>query len=60
MKPLSLAYGYQRYADMNTEAWLKQNGFAGFMVYPFETDPNPAVMGQLVNGWMGPGNWNQS
>ncbi len=44
---------------MSSEAWLKQNGYAGFMVYDFESSANQQVMGQLVNGWMGPGNWNK-
>lgn len=58
MAPAQLAYGYQGFADTTTEAWLKQNGYAGFMVYDFENDTNQTVMGELVNFWMGAGNWN--
>ena len=60
MAPSALAYGYQGYADLSSEAWLKQSGYAGVMVYPFENPADQQVMGDLVNGWMGPGNWNQA
>jgi len=38
--------------------WLKDNGYAGIMIYAFETQDNVDLMGQLVNYWYGPGNWN--
>jgi hypothetical protein len=60
MATQSLAYGYNGSADMTSETWLKQNGYAGFMVYSFEDPANQQAMGQLVNGWMGPGNWNKT
>ena len=60
MAQAALAYGYQGYAGLASEAWLKQNGYAGVMVYAFDDPANQQVMGELVNGWMGPGNWNQS
>jgi len=38
--------------------WLLDNGYAGIMVYAFESQANVDLMGQLVNDWYGPGNWN--
>jgi len=38
--------------------WLIDQGYAGIMVYAFETQENVNLMGQLVNDWYGPGNWN--
>jgi len=38
--------------------WLIDQGYAGIMVYAFETQDNVDLMGQLVNDWYGPGNWN--
>jgi hypothetical protein len=38
--------------------WLLDNGYAGIMVYAFESQENVDLMGQLVNAWYGPGNWN--
>jgi hypothetical protein len=40
--------------------WLKDNGYAGVMVFAFEDSSNVTLMGQLVNWLLGPGNWNQS
>jgi hypothetical protein len=40
-------------------AWLKSNGYAGVMVYAFQDDPNPSLIGGLVDDWSGPGNWNK-
>ncbi len=38
--------------------WLKNNGYAGMMVFGFEKQANIGLMGDLVNNWHGPGNWN--
>jgi len=38
--------------------WLKNNGYAGVMVFGFEKLANIGLMGDLVNNWHGPGNWN--
>ncbi len=38
--------------------WLKNNGYGGIMVYAFETQANAQLIGELVNIWYGPGNWN--
>lgn len=38
--------------------WLKTNGYAGYMVYAWGESGNTALMGTLVDAWMGPGNWN--
>ena len=39
-------------------AWVKANGYAGVMVYAFEIQENQDLLGNLVNLWCGPGNWN--
>jgi hypothetical protein len=41
-------------------AWLKSNGYAGVKDYAFEDSANQALLGSLVNDWMGPGNWNRT
>jgi hypothetical protein len=38
--------------------WLKDNGYAGVMIFGFEEQANVDLMGQLVNDWYGAGNWN--
>ncbi len=38
--------------------WVQANGYAGAMVYAFEDPANVDLMGQIVNAWYGPGNWN--
>jgi hypothetical protein len=38
--------------------WLKDNGYAGIMIYGFEEQLNVELMGELVNAWYGSGNWN--
>lgn len=43
--------------DQNVE-WLKNNGYAGVMIYAFEEQANVDLMGELVNDWYGAGNWN--
>ena len=57
---LSLGFwSHQPSADPEQDVqWLKDNGYAGIMVYAFETQDNVDLMGQLVNDWYGPGNWN--
>jgi hypothetical protein len=60
MAKLALAYGYNGYVDPTAAAWVQQQGYAGFMAYSFEGQAGQDVMGQLVNAWMGPGNWNKS
>ncbi len=44
-------------ADVN---WLKNNGYAGVMVYAFEAPANQKYLGQLVVDWCGSGNWNKT
>jgi hypothetical protein len=60
MAKAALAYGFNGYADPAAAAWVQQNGYAGIMVYSFENAASQQMMGQLVDGWMGPGNWVQS
>jgi hypothetical protein len=38
--------------------WLRENGYAGAMIFGFEEQSNVELMGRLVNAWYGPGNWN--
>jgi hypothetical protein len=38
--------------------WLKDNGYAGIMIFGFENQANVDLMGTLVNDWYGEGNWN--
>jgi hypothetical protein len=38
--------------------WLKDNGYAGLMIFAFESQDNLDLMGQLVDDWYGSGNWN--
>jgi len=38
--------------------WVKDNGYAGLMIFGFEVQDNVDLMGQLVDDWYGPGNWN--
>lgn len=38
--------------------WLLSNGYAGAMMFAFEEQSNIDLMGELVNDWYGPGNWN--
>lgn len=40
--------------------WLKSNGYAGYMVFAWGESGNTALMGELVDAWMGPGNWDPS
>lgn len=62
MAPRTLSYGFQAPSGdpSGSIAWLKENGYAGFMVYAFESSDNQDLMGALVNEWMGPGNWNKT
>jgi Glycosyl hydrolases family 18 len=39
--------------------WVRDHGYAGVMVYGFEDQTNVSLMGDLVNAWYGPGNWNE-
>jgi hypothetical protein len=43
--------------DQDVE-WLLKNGYAGAMIFAFEEQSNIDLMGQIVNDWYGPGNWN--
>ncbi|HSK80665.1 MAG TPA: glycosyl hydrolase family 18 protein [Thermoanaerobaculia bacterium] len=43
--------------DRNVQ-WLKENGYGGVMIFGFEEQANVDLMGQLVDDWYGPGNWN--
>jgi hypothetical protein len=38
--------------------WLLDNGYAGIMLFAFQDEPNVKLMGDLINDWYGPGNWN--
>lgn len=38
--------------------WLKDNGYGGVMIFGFEDQANVDLMGQLVDDWYGPENWN--
>jgi len=63
MKPDQLSMGYQANFSVDIAsqvAWLKANGYAGFMVYDFENPANQALMGTLVDTWCGAGNWNKT
>jgi len=59
---LSMGYqvGYSVPDPSKQVAWLKTNGYAGFMVYAFENPANQTYLGTLVDDWMGPGNWNKN
>jgi hypothetical protein len=63
MSPAGLGMGYwtgQPSGDPAADvAWVKANGYAGSMVYAFDGEDNQALLGQLVDAWMGPGNWNK-
>lgn len=37
--------------------WLKDNGYGGVMVYAFGESGNTALLGQLLDDWLGPGNF---
>jgi hypothetical protein len=41
-------------------SWLKNNGYAGVMVYAFDDGANQTYLGQLVVDWCGSGNWNKT
>jgi hypothetical protein len=40
--------------------WLKSKGYVGYMIFAWGESGNTQLMGQLVDDWMGPGNWNPS
>ncbi|MEO8532281.1 MAG: glycosyl hydrolase family 18 protein [Flavobacterium sp.] len=40
--------------------WLKENDYAGVMVYAFQDQPNVNLLGNLVDYWNGNGNWNKT
>ena len=62
LSPGQLSLGFwtgQPSPDPNQNVqWLKDNSYAGVMIYAFEDSSNVDLMGQLVNDWYGPGNWN--
>jgi len=62
LSPGQLSLGFwseQPSRDPNGDVqWLKQNGYAGVMMFGFEEQANVDLMGQLVCDWYGPGNWN--
>ena len=64
MSPLGLAMGYWTDQPATPPTlgveWLKANGYAGYMVYAGDDAPDQALLGQLVDAWSGPGNWNRS
>lgn len=41
-------------------SFLKSNAYAGVMVYAFQDQHNANLLGDLVNDWNGPGNWNKA
>lgn len=41
-------------------AWLKGQGYVGYMIFAWGESGNTQLMGTLVDAWMGPGNWNPS
>jgi hypothetical protein len=62
LTPAQLSCGFwasQPSADPDADIqWLEDNGYAGAMIYAFQEQSNVDLMGQLVNDWYGPGNWN--
>lgn len=63
MNPNQLSMGFwSNQAPQNPQQnvqWLVQNGYAGMMMYAFETQTNIDMMGQLVNYWYNStNNWN--
>ena len=38
--------------------WIRDKGYAGVMLFEFEARSGVDFMGELVNAWYGPGNWN--
>jgi hypothetical protein len=40
--------------------WLKDNNYGGAMMFEFNAQANIDLMGQIVNDWYGPGNWNKT
>ena len=65
MSPSALMMGYSAaYPPFSGDpkgevAWLKTNGYAGVMSYPFENPADQVQLGSLIDDWMGPGNWNK-
>ncbi|HEY1607009.1 MAG TPA: glycosyl hydrolase family 18 protein [Allosphingosinicella sp.] len=64
MEPSQLAMGYwtgqSAYPPTLGIDWMKSKGYAGYMTYATESAGNQALLGDLVNAWMGPGNWNET
>jgi hypothetical protein len=64
MSQAGLAMGYWtgQAADPPTLGvdWLKSNDYAGYMTYATDAAANQTLLGQLVDAWMGPGNWNKA
>lgn len=59
MSPNQLSLGFNgSEVPPNSIPWLKTNGYAGIMVYDFDSSAGTPLLGQLVNEWCGPGNWN--
>ncbi len=57
----TLAYGYNygnTYNIPQEVEWLKSNGYGGVMIFAFQNSNNRDLMGQVINAWYGPGNWN--
>jgi hypothetical protein len=40
--------------------WLRDEGYAGVMLYGFEDQSGVKLMGRLVDAWYGPGNWERA
>ncbi|MDM5181067.1 glycosyl hydrolase family 18 protein [Massilia sp. DJPM01] len=60
MKSTRLALGFEAPSALPvtaTVALLKEQQYAGMMVYAFETDANATLLGELVRAWCGHGAW---
>lgn len=57
---LSLGFwsGQQSANPNQNVQWLKDNGYAGAMIFAFEEQENVDLMGIVVDAWYGSGNWN--
>ncbi len=64
MSTNQLSKGYDPYVAWDPSqqesdiAWMQANGDAGVMICPFPNNEPLLGLGQLVNLWMGDGNWN--
>lgn len=47
-------------ATVTDVQWLKREGYAGVMFFGFQFQQGQDLMGELVNRYLGPGNWNDN